>query len=78
MGTRGHSPGMFPIGPLGGVQGGLVGGPPPYHAPPPVMNGGYSQNGGYGIPAQVQVHQPQYSNVVKHYAILECMLLMQV
>jgi hypothetical protein len=45
-----------------------MGGPPPYHAPPLVLNGGYDQNGGYGIPsyppgmppAQAQVHRLQY------------------
>jgi hypothetical protein len=76
MGAGGHSPGLIMPGPPGGFQGGPIGGPPPYHAPPPVMNGGYGQNGDYSIPAhplgvppaQVQVHWPQYSNVVKHYA----------
>jgi hypothetical protein len=76
MGTGSHSPGLFPPSPLGGIQGGLIGGPPLYHAPPLAMNGGYGQNGGYSIPAyppgvpqvQAQVHRPWYSNVVKHYA----------
>ncbi len=76
MGTGGHSPGMFPLINPGGFQGGHMGGPPPYHAPPPMMNGGYNQNGGYSIPtcppgmppALVQMHRPQYSNVVKYYA----------
>jgi hypothetical protein len=75
VGAGGHSPGLFPPGPLGGFQGGLTGGPPLYHVPPPVINGGYRQVGGCGIPAylpglapvQAQVHRPRYSNVVKYY-----------
>jgi hypothetical protein len=67
-GHRHLSPGMFPPSPPGSFQGVLRGGPPPYHAPPPVMNGGYGQNRGYGITVQAQMHRPQYSNAVTHYA----------
>jgi hypothetical protein len=79
MGTGGHSQGLFPPSLPGGFQGGLIGGPSSYHAPPPVMNGGYSQNGGYGIltyppgmpPAQVHKRRctghgiPTWSNIMQ-------------
>jgi hypothetical protein len=70
MGTSGRHASIFPPGPPGGFLGSPAGGPPPYHAPSPMMNRGCGPPGGIGIPpAQAHVHQQPYSsNIVKRYA----------
>ncbi len=61
-----------PPGLPGGFQGNAAEGVPPYRPPvAPAMKGGYGPSGGYiprGPPAQANVQQQPYSNVVKGYS----------
>jgi hypothetical protein len=62
----------IPSGLPGGCQGDSAGGVPPYRPPAAhVMNGGYGLTGAYiphGPPAQANVQQQPYSNLVKRYS----------
>jgi hypothetical protein len=77
------SPMGAPHGPLGQIQGGNAGSPPPYHAPP-ATNGRYGPTGGYGMPPGHPGMSPraqETSNPIfqchKTFCQLECLLLVR-